>query len=69
MLITCPKENWQQWTAGCRFVDYEGQDGQRRWITEVVADTVRFLSPKDSGESSSMDLISAEIESDDDLPF
>jgi single-strand DNA-binding protein len=48
---------------------YEGQDGQRRWITEVVADTVRFLSPKDSGESSSMDLISAEIESDDDLPF
>ena len=22
---------------------YEGQDGQRRWVTEVVADDVRFL--------------------------
>lgn len=49
---------------------YDGQDGQRRWMTEVVADTVRFLSPKDSGGAGSMDFIGAEIEhSDDDLPF
>ena len=27
---------------------FDGQDGQKRWITEVVADNVRFLSPKDS---------------------
>lgn len=26
---------------------YDGQDGQKRWITEVIADNVRFLSPKD----------------------
>lgn len=25
---------------------YEGNDGQRRWVTEVIAETVRFLSPK-----------------------
>ena len=25
---------------------YEGQDGQRRYVTEVIADNVRFLTPK-----------------------
>jgi single-strand DNA-binding protein len=53
---------------------FEGQDGQRRWVTEVVADTVRFLSPKGSGEQGSgytnSDSIGSEIEfSDDDIPF
>lgn len=29
---------------------YQAQDGSRRWITEVVADNVRFLDwPKDGG--------------------
>ncbi|HWI54769.1 MAG TPA: single-stranded DNA-binding protein [Desulfobacteria bacterium] len=50
---------------------FDGQDGQRRWITEVVADNVRFLSPKggsDSGfEPANM---GTEINfSDDDIPF
>ena len=26
---------------------YQAQDGQRRWVYEVVADNVQFLSPKD----------------------
>ncbi|SHN86436.1 single-stranded DNA-binding protein [Desulfitobacterium chlororespirans] len=26
---------------------YDAQDGQRRWVYEVVADNVQFLSPKD----------------------
>lgn len=43
---------------------FEGQDGQKRWITEVVADTVRFLSPKDHS-----DLGSEVNYSDDDVPF
>lgn len=43
---------------------YEGQDGQRRWVTEVVADAVRFLSPK---QSESM---GTEVDySDHDIPF
>lgn len=25
---------------------FNGQDGQKRWVTEVVAENVRFLSPK-----------------------
>lgn len=27
---------------------YDGQDGQKKWITEVIAENVRFLSSKDS---------------------
>lgn len=51
---------------------FEGQDGQRRWVTEVVAETVRFLSPKGDGDGSSgsSDFIGEEIQMpDDDLPF
>ena len=51
---------------------YDGQDGQRRWITEVVADTVRFLSPKGGGSDSGFEPgnMGTEIDfSDDDIPF
>lgn len=59
---------------------FEGQDGQRRWVTEVVGDNVRFLSPKDSntgttnstGSSAESDNFSSfahEISLDDDIPF
>jgi single-strand DNA-binding protein len=50
---------------------YDGQDGQKRWVTEVVANTVSFLSPKgDNSGSSGSDFIGAEIGmSEDDLPF
>jgi single-strand DNA-binding protein len=50
---------------------YDGQDGQRRWVTEVVADNVRFLSPKESGGSSEGTAnMGKEIDfSDDDIPF
>ncbi len=33
---------------------YEGNDGQRRYVTEVIADNVRFLTPKsESGSQQS----------------
>ena len=32
---------------------YEGQDGVKRTVAEVVADDVRFLSPKDGSNASS----------------
>lgn len=31
---------------------YEDKNGQRRYVTEVVADAVRFLSPKSEGSQS-----------------
>lgn len=55
---------------------YTGQDGQKRWVTEVIAEDVRFLSPKDGrdgytesrsqGGSSSF---GHEVNLDDDIPF
>lgn len=51
---------------------FDGNDGQRRWITEVVADTVRFLSPKESGQGGNFghsDLGSDVNFSDEDIPF
>ena len=58
---------------------FEGQDGQRRWMTEVVADSVRFLSPRDSSDNrpdnrpdnrSDSGNMGREIDfSDDDIPF
>jgi single-strand DNA-binding protein len=54
---------------------YEGEDGQRRWVTEVVADEVQFLDwPKDrSGgfDSNEYEDFSSDPggEPSDDLPF
>jgi len=55
---------------------YEGQDGQKRYVTEVVGEDVRFLSPKDStgtsGSSSGVsdfDSFAHEVSLDDDIPF
>jgi single-strand DNA-binding protein len=55
---------------------YTGQDGQKRWVTEVIAEDVRFLSPKDAG-GGSMESTSPsgtgsfghEVNLDDDIPF
>lgn len=46
---------------------FEGQDGQRRWVTEVVAENVRFLSPKEQSNISG-DGIPSEFGKDD-IPF
>ncbi|MCO1599848.1 single-stranded DNA-binding protein [Desulfosporosinus nitroreducens] len=52
---------------------YTGQDGQKRWVTEVIAENVRFLSPKDGGSSESTNSSSSsfghEVNLDDDIPF
>ncbi|MDR3540782.1 MAG: single-stranded DNA-binding protein [Desulfosporosinus sp.] len=55
---------------------YTGQDGQKRWVTEVIAENVHLLSPKDSGgggmESGSPNKTGSfghEVNLDDDIPF
>lgn len=50
---------------------FDGQDGQRRWVTEVIAESVRFLSPKGSSDSSiEPGNMGSEVDfSDDDIPF
>ncbi len=54
---------------------YNDKEGQKRWVTEVIAEDVRFLSPKDNRDES-MGLPSNEkspfgngLISDDDIPF
>lgn len=49
---------------------FDGQDGQRRWVTEVVADVVKFLSPKSEGNSFDPSNMGSEVDfSDDEIPF
>lgn len=56
---------------------YDAKDGSgRRWVTEVVADNVRFLDRRDSGSQSggsygvSSGFIGNEVDfTDDNLPF
>ena len=58
---------------------YEGQDGIKRTVAEVVADDVRFLSPKDSagngGNAGNADFgmddfgVGSMPSTDDDVPF
>lgn len=45
---------------------YDTQDGQRRWVTEVVAESVRFLDKKGSKQESTTDSVTVD---DDSIPF
>lgn len=54
---------------------YTTQDGQKRWVTEVIAEDVRFLSPKDAQSTGTEKSAGAagsyghEVSLDDDIPF
>lgn len=52
---------------------YEGQDGKRVYVTEVVAENVQFLEPKGAGSQTTQkpkEENKGQIDiSDDDLPF
>ena len=49
---------------------YEAQDGTKRYVTEIVADSVEFLNTKGSGEGQpKKDVSELEPIDDDTLPF
>lgn len=49
---------------------YDTQDGQRRWITEVIAENVRFLDKRENGGKQGTESLGSEVSfSDDDIPF
>jgi single-strand DNA-binding protein len=55
---------------------YTGQDGQKRWVKEVVAENVHLLSPKDGGGGNPVSnspggsgSFGHEVNLDDDIPF
>ena len=50
---------------------YNTEDGQKRYVTEVVAEDVRFLSPKDHNQADpgNLESFAHEVTLDDDIPF
>ena len=49
---------------------YDGKDGIRRWVTEVVAETVRFLDKKGDGRGADIGAVSGDLSfTDEDIPF
>lgn len=50
---------------------YEAKDGSgRRWVTEVIAENVRFLDKREGGSQSGSSFIGNEVDfTDDDIPF
>lgn len=51
---------------------FTGQDGQKRWVTEIIAEDVRFLSPKEATTTSDKGgegPYGTVVEDEDDFPF
>lgn len=54
---------------------YDAKDGQRRWVTEIIAENVRFLDKKEgsgsaSGGSAGSSSFGNEVDfTDEDIPF
>ena len=51
---------------------YDAKDGQRRWVTEVIAESVRFLDKRASSGEQGQGISSVGDEmsfTDDDIPF
>ena len=48
--------------------NYDAQDGSRRYVTEIAADEVQFLTTKNEGEVDTTDFDDLKP-IDDDLPF
>jgi single-strand DNA-binding protein len=49
---------------------YDDKEGQRRWITEVVGENVRFLDKRESGGGQGIKGLGNEVDfNEDDIPF
>ncbi|MDP4159787.1 MAG: single-stranded DNA-binding protein [Bacillota bacterium] len=49
---------------------YDAQDGSKRWVTEVEAETVKFLSSKTNSSESQNSSLGQEVQYDpNDVPF
>jgi len=55
---------------------YNDKDGQKHWVTEIIAENVQFLSPKDGGDGNTgspsaggKGSFGHEVNLDDDIPF
>ena len=49
---------------------YNDKDGQKHWVTEIIGESVQFLSPKDQSDSpSNNSALGHEVDMGDEQPF
>lgn len=48
---------------------YDGKDGNRHWVTEVIANSVEFIERKSDAKNATMTNIGKEVPFDEDVPF
>ncbi len=48
---------------------YDGKDGQKRWVTEIVAQTVEFLDKKAVQPPADASQFGHDVAPDDEIPF
>lgn len=48
---------------------YDGKDGNRHWVTEVIANSVEFIERKSDAKNANMTNIGKEVPFDEEVPF
>ena len=49
--------------------NFDGKDGNRHWVTEVIANSVEFIERKSDAKNANMTNIGKEVPFDEDVPF
>lgn len=48
---------------------YEGKDGNKHWVTEVIADRFEFIERRDDNKQKGMESFGQAVPMDEDIPF
>ena len=48
---------------------YDGKDGTKHWVTEVIANSVEFIERKSDAKNANMTNIGKEVPFDENVPF
>ena len=48
---------------------YEGKDGNKHWVTEVIADRFEFIERRDDNKQKGMESLGQAVPMDEDIPF
>lgn len=48
---------------------YEGKDGNKHWVTEVIADRFEFIERRDDNKQKGMESLGQAVPMDEEIPF
>lgn len=48
---------------------YEGKDGNKHWVTEVIADRFEFIERRDDNKQKGMESLGQTVPMDEEIPF